>query len=178
MQTFLLCSLCLILITGCKSYPIKTYSIPKEIPLNTSPQFSSPSSRNHFKWVVPKTWIETAPTEMRLAAFSVTDTDLEITLVGLPGGGDLLSNVNRWAGQIQLQPLSEEQLSSVSRPFSHSVWPMMFVRLNGPEKSILAVIFETEGQTYFIKMMGNNSDIVNQVSHFETFVRSIEHAEH
>lgn len=170
--------MCTVFIAGCKSYSIRTYSVAKETQVQTLNQMPLSVSSHHFGWVVPTGWQTQPSSQMRLASFVLDKNGTEVSLVGLPGGGDLLSNINRWAGQIQMPLLTDDQLSSVSKPFAHPEWPMTFVSLYGQEKAILAVIFESEGQTYFIKMMGASQAVKANRSSFEAFARSFKHEKH
>jgi len=70
------------------------------------------------KWVVPAGWHERPGSGMRFATLRVDaeDPPLELTVIPLPMDATdpeqvILSNVNRWRGQMDLQPLRPDQLS-------------------------------------------------------------------
>ena len=72
---------------------------------------------SNLYWELPKGWIPSKGHSMRLASFDVPFSsgvgDLSIvSLSGISGG--LLANVNRWRGQINLDPISENQILEVS----------------------------------------------------------------
>jgi hypothetical protein len=69
-------------------------------------------------WKAPSGWKEDAGSGMRMATIWVpTDgKPLEMSVTALPWGGtedDLVSNVNRWRGQMQLPPIGAQQLKEV-----------------------------------------------------------------
>jgi len=165
------------LLVSCKSYPIKTYSIPKETVQTPALQVAD-NQANPFLWERPKHWVEGPSSGMLLAGFVVGKSGMEVTIVGLPGGGDLLANVNRWRGQLQLAPIDDSGLQAVSGPLQHAHWPMIGVELYGAEKGIVAVLFERNDQTYFIKLMGPVADVKKEKAIFFTFVKSVTDANH
>jgi hypothetical protein len=67
-------------------------------------------------WTTPEGWKEDHGSGMRSATLWIpTDRDpLEMSVTPLPWGGsqaDLLNNVNRWRGQMQLPPIGPQQLN-------------------------------------------------------------------
>ena len=177
MRIFPLLFLSVLILPGCKSYPIKTYSIPKETLQVQLPQMTE-AHAEVFTWTLPKGWVQGPSSDMRLASFGLGKAGLEVTLVGLPGQNDLLANVNRWCGQIHHSPIDKSLLSSVSTSISHSQFDMTLVELYGPQKGIVAVLFEYNEQTYFIKLMGSASDVKLAKPDFLNFVKSVNHAKH
>jgi hypothetical protein len=72
------------------------------------------------RWELPAGWKEDPPSGMRAATLWVpTDgKPIELTVTSLgwrSTRGELLGNVNRWRGQMQLPPISIEQLSESTR---------------------------------------------------------------
>tara|TARA_B110000014_G_C20126556_1_gene600744 strand:- start:4680 stop:5330 length:651 start_codon:yes stop_codon:yes gene_type:complete len=56
-----------------------------------------------FEWAKPDEWDDVEGTKMRIANFSFgPDKKGECYFTVLPGGGELLSNLNRWRGQMGL----------------------------------------------------------------------------
>jgi hypothetical protein len=67
-------------------------------------------------WTAPEGWKEDPASQMRSATLWIPTDDepLEMAVTPLPwrgGQADLLSNVNRWRGQMQLPPIGPQQLS-------------------------------------------------------------------
>jgi hypothetical protein len=72
------------------------------------------------RWTLPSGWKEDPPQGMRAATFWVPTEDkpLEISVSTLPWRGsqdELLSNVNRWRGQLQLPPIDAGGLAETTR---------------------------------------------------------------
>jgi hypothetical protein len=70
-------------------------------------------------WQTPKTWHELAGSGFRAATFQIGEEDskLECSVTPLPttdptANEYLLSNINRWRGQVGLAPINEEELIS------------------------------------------------------------------
>ena len=113
------------LLTACKREEIKVYYAPKDN--SGSPEMAAPDSGNtmgtlppgmatatpgipQLTYKTPDGWTEVAPSEMRVASFTVKSADgnkLDVSVVPLPGpaGGDA-SNVNRWRSQVGLTAMS------------------------------------------------------------------------
>lgn len=88
------------------------------------------------KWQVPSDWSEEGGNPMRLATLKVPadGKPLEVAISVLPWAGDtaaMLSNVNRWRGQLQLGPITEKQLSENTREIRIGDTPMTIVDLRG-----------------------------------------------
>jgi hypothetical protein len=112
----------------------------------------------------------------REAAFVVKEGELkvDITVTALgPGGGELLPNVNRWRGQIELEPVTEEQLAEEAKKIDMNGVEGEYVRLIGPQQAILGVIAMHGGRSWFVKLHGDQDLAVKLQEQFETFVRSI-----
>ncbi len=166
-------------VVGCRHEEgIREYWVPKtEATAETSASPAGPS------YDVPVGW-QLLPTMggMRQAAFEVRQADqkLEITIISLPTqGNDLLANVNRWRGQIQLPPLeSRQQLDEQLTTISVEQEPVPYVQLTSPpesktRESILGAIV-TRGETiWFVKLRGHAELAEREREHFEQFVRSL-----
>lgn len=69
-------------------------------------------------WDLPDGWTERGGSESRFATIQVGTADPPIELTVVPLGresGSLLDNINRWRGQLTLQPISEAELSQITR---------------------------------------------------------------
>ncbi len=65
------------------------------------------------KWTVPENWISGPPQSMRFATLLTSvpgQGQVEMSISNLGPGQDLLSNVNRWRGQLGLEAISAEEL--------------------------------------------------------------------
>lgn len=71
------------------------------------------AEQSQDKWFIPEGWETGKKSSMRIGSFSVQDgnnSSLDISVTAFPGDlGGLLPNVERWLGQIGLNPGKEQQ---------------------------------------------------------------------
>jgi len=87
-------------------------------------------------WKLPDGWTEQASSGMRAATIDIPtgEQPLELTVVALPwtgGAGDVLGNVNRWRGQLQLPPIGPQDLAECTRELSADDLTVTIVDLRG-----------------------------------------------
>lgn len=92
------------------------------------------------KWNLPAGWKEEAGNAMRAATIVIPSDvkPLEISVNVLPWRGtqeSLLSNVNRWRGQLQLPEIGPQQLADVTREAKAGERPITIVDLRGRFKA-------------------------------------------
>ncbi|MEO8499176.1 MAG: hypothetical protein ABI614_29275 [Planctomycetota bacterium] len=112
----------------------------------------------------------------REAAFVVNEDNrsAEITVTALgAAAGDILPNVNRWRGQIGLEPVTAEQLAKEAKQVDMNGVEGEYFRLIGPQQAILGVIAVHGGKSWFVKLQGDHDLAVKLQEQFETFVSSI-----
>jgi hypothetical protein len=131
-----------------------------------------------FTCEVPEGWKTAKAGTMQLAAFEVRDGNRKATITVSTAGGDLAANINRWRGQIQLDPLPEPELEKTTRKIEVDGNEALTVDLIGPEKAepreaILGVIVEARGRQWFIKLKGDADLAAREKEHFNEFVQSI-----
>ena len=156
---------------------IRTYRLPKQ----AQPLDNDLKGKNEFvlKWETPEMWTEVEGHSMRLASFTVPTTkgegDLSITTFsGISGG--IEANVNRWLGQIGLEPLSLIEIQKISLTSRGKLGDYQYFKLineDQKESAILASIFQLDGRTVFVKLSINVGGIVESESEFRAFCESI-----
>ena len=109
----------------------------------------------------------------REAAFVVKEDDRSAEITITAAGGDVLQNVNRWRGQVGLEPITEEQLAEEAKKVDMNGVEGEYFRLIGPQQAILGVIAMHGGRSWFVKLQGDHDLAVKLQGQFETFVRSI-----
>ena len=133
------------------------------------------------QWTVPEAWQARPPGSMLLASFiaSGDQGQAEITISKLPAdGGGLLANVNRWRGQLGLGPVTEAQLSGLVSQIEVDAENAPLVDLKGTNARtgqparMLAVAVPQHGETWFYKMMGEESVVEKERQTFISFVQS------
>jgi hypothetical protein len=115
-------------------------------------------------------------TVRRDAVYEVKDGErrVEITITKLPSAsGAMLPNVNRWRGQIGLDPLSEEQYQQEKKQIEVAGKSTDYVQFSGSQQSLLGVIAERDGLAWFIKLQGDSELAGRERQNFEDFVRTI-----
>lgn len=129
-----------------------------------------------LSYTVPEGWEEFPAQSVRKANFRVSDESgsAEIAVTTFPGDvGGLLANVNRWRSQIGLDPIQEDGLEALIRPFPISNHRGTIVSLQGPSQSILGGILSFHGSTWFFKMQGATGTVNAQAGALETFLASV-----
>jgi len=109
------------------------------------------------------------------AAFVVSDGQrrIEITVDRMPAMGSFLQNVNRWRGQIGLEPIEREELDEVRQSIEIGGSAADYVELVGQSESILGVIAIRENEAWYLKLKGDNELANREKENFQAFVKSI-----
>jgi hypothetical protein len=171
-------------LVSCNNDKIEVYNIPKEgiaVAMQSGSEGLAPSSGNPAQWTKPEGWNEQPLSEMRLGSFKVDGANAasaDVSVIAFPGeAGGLISNINRWRGQLQLPPLDEDQLSQITQRTDVDNIPTYLVDFqtveNAPKPSrILGAVFQTADRTWFVKMTGPPELIESQREKFLAFVKS------
>lgn len=172
-------------LASCNNDKIEVYRIPKENRIvameegSLAPQAPELSA----KWAKPDGWSEQPVSEMRLASFKVNGPDAtsaDVSVTAFPGdAGGLVSNVNRWRGQLELPQLEENQLRETIQQREIQGAPAYFVDLQTVEHSskasrILGAVMERPDRTWFVKMTGPPALLESQRQKFLDFVTSFQ----
>jgi len=143
----------------------------------------APSASESMVWTLPDGWTPAAeaPGSMRVATFrSSASPRVEVTITRFPGSvGGLLANVNRWRGQLGLDPVGD----LAAQPLGSLVVagePARLLELEGagenPER-MRVLIAERPALTWFVKMTGPDDEMASESERFDALVRSIEFRE-
>ena len=155
----------LILLSGCgKEEQVHSYSAPKDPQLIT--------------WTLPGGWRK-APFNSRLlyAAFAPDDA-LKVTVSYLfpngPGARDLLMNVNRWRGQLGLEPVMAAEVGGLVKSVAQPGSTVQLVDMAGTSgQRMRAMIVPREDRIWFFKMTGPAEAVDGQKKAFDSFVKSV-----
>ena len=156
---------------------VKSYKVYKNISLKKSDQVND--SNEDFDWVTPESWIKFEGSSMRLASFEIPYStgsgDLSIMELGGDGGG-LEANVNRWRGQIGLDPLTKLEIkdeagNGVSQIGNYLLFQL--INLEKKESAFLAAVFPLESRTLFIKLTASADGILEIEKDFKDFCSSM-----
>jgi hypothetical protein len=132
-------------------------------------------------WTVPAGWQEVPAAQFLLAEYSIggaNGTKAEVNVAELNGnGGGVLANVNRWRGQIGLDPVDETGLAKLTTTTEVTGGQATFVDMTGNDMSgrpirLVAAIVPMGDQTWFYKLMGDAQVVAGQKDAFTQFVQT------
>ncbi|MCA9075006.1 MAG: hypothetical protein KDA93_08240 [Planctomycetaceae bacterium] len=139
----------------------------------TQPPSSGPTSSSALAFETPEGWETGKASTMRVASFAVTEGDQSLDISAMMAGGDELSNVNRWRGQVGLDNITQEQLDASAKQLNVDGTTGRLFNLVGEEQTIVAVMVPQGGQSWFFKMMGDPALAERELENFEAFVTSV-----
>ncbi|MGA8658253.1 MAG: hypothetical protein WB586_19090 [Chthoniobacterales bacterium] len=171
---------------SCNNDKVEVYRIPKEginvaMQGGTGSLVPTPATDRPVHWTKPEGWKSQALSEMRIESFKVDGpnaSSADVSITAFPGeAGGLSSNLNRWRGQLQLPPLSNEQLSNTVQRIEVDKVPTLLVDFqtadNNPKPArILGAVLQKGDRTWFVKMTGPPILLESQRQIFFDFVRS------
>lgn len=156
------------------SSQVSSYSIPKEKKSslsNISLEMAQPI------WEVPSGWKPGKESSMRVGSFAVEDGNgsaLDISISNLLGdGGGLLSNVNRWIGQIGMSPTTAGGLSNYISDITVADKPATLVKASIKEQALVSAIVKIDGRSWFFKMMGDARLAEKEQENFDLLLQSV-----
>lgn len=144
-------------------------------PVATTPAVEAPTGNSI--WEVPSGWQAADAGPMLFAKFSIAangaKADVNISQL-LRDGGGMLANVNRWRGQLGLNPFDETELAKNTYA-SGSASVVDFSGTNaktGQPARLVAAVVPHGGQTWFYKLMGDDAIVAAQKEIFLKFVQT------
>jgi hypothetical protein len=145
------------------------------------------ASANKPNWQVPAGWQEVAAGQFLVAKFTLTGdggATAAVNVSSSPGdGGGQLANLNRWRGQLGLEPTTIEISSPRIGPLGADIPAMGILTVDytgtdsktGKPARLVGSIVQQNGQTWFYKMMGDASVVENQKAAFIQFVQGVKY---
>jgi len=125
-------------------------------------------------WTVPPEWRSVASDQpMRLATFDAGGA--EVTVAAFPGAvGGNLANVNRWRGQIGLDPVDEPALGSLLSISRSGTTEVAILAMEGKDGKVMlgAIVTPGDGQTWFVKSVTDAARAQARRPAFEAFAGS------
>ena len=130
-------------------------------------------------WTIPAGWQESQPSQFLLAKFIIAGADgataqVNISSLAGDGGGGLAANVNRWRGQLGLPPVAEILTTS----FVVAGGQASVVDFTGTDAKtgkparLVGVVLPFGGQTWFYKLMGDETIVAQQKAALTQFIQS------
>ena len=156
------------------SLETNSYSIPKEKQsslANDNPEMTLPM------WEVPSGWKPGKESAMRVGSYAVEDENgsaLDISISHLLGdGGGLLSNVNRWIGQIGISATTGDGLANYVSDITVAGKPATLVKASNKEQALVAAILKIGDRSWFFKMMGDTRLAKKEQANFDSLLHSV-----
>lgn len=148
------------------------------------------ASAKEVEWKLPAGWREQPASSIRVGSFLAKGSngqEADISVIPLSGeaGGDL-SNINRWRGQINLEPITEAELPRISETIQAGGRTMLLVDIVSKEllvdnkfpKRILAATYKQGSRTWFFKMVGDDTTVQEAKPAFVQFLKSLKFHAH
>jgi hypothetical protein len=143
----------------------------------TAPPSSAPRT---YTWQAPAGWTEVESTSrMRLVSFSVPHGDEvgDLSVIKLGGGaGGMLANLNRWRGQLGLEPIGPEAPEAagqvIQAPAGTFTWWSIVNDEADPSVGMLVGMLETPDHVTFVKLTGSGELIAAREREFLEFLAS------
>ncbi len=138
----------------------------------------APAGASALNWTLPNGWTESAPGGMRYATLKPpTPGRIDVSVIVLPGpAGGELANVNRWRGQLGLPAIDERALAAARTPIQTTAGTVSVYDFSseGEKKSrLVAGLAVVDGNTWFVKMMGDAGPVGAARSDFIHLLRSL-----
>jgi len=163
---------------------------PGHPPVDADAPVKEPASEP-FQSEAPDSWQPQPASGMRKAAFLVKDGDrsAEVTVIDLvasaPSIANPLENVNRWRGEIGLEPIKQDQLADIVQKIDVDGKPSDYVELipdaakpaeSQADQATLAASVPVGKTIWFFKMRGDRDLVVAQRDNFKSFLESVRFA--
>jgi hypothetical protein len=136
-------------------------------------------------WTVPTGWQEGPLAQFLVAKYVITGADgaqAAVNVSSLSGdGGGLLPNVNRWRKQLGIEPVTDADLANLPAIDATGVKATL-VELSGMDgrtgkpARLIGVVLPLGGQTWFYKLMGDATVVVQQKDALIQFVQSAKYS--
>jgi hypothetical protein len=145
---------------------------------NTIPLVSHEGQPN---WQVPAGWQSLPRSEFLVAKFLIQngDAQAEVNVAEFAGeAGGLPANVNRWRGQLGLPAVDETEFSKIISTFAIPNSQATLVDYTGTDSKtgkparLVGAVVPQNGQTWFYKLMGDESVVAQQKDAFIKFIQS------
>ena len=170
------------------SQGIKVYSVPKEIKKAPSaaavdPHLRDPAAAGQtaapgegheapLHWETPSGWKELPPTDLRVGNFLISKGDKKavVSIISFPEKtGTELDNVNRWRGEIGLEPVGKSDAETVAIGDQ----PGKIYDFAGKQMQTIAASLMRGETSWFFKMRGDKGIVSENKTAFIQLLKSI-----
>lgn len=163
---------------------IETYSVPKGHPAlsqsaTTMPLAPPAAAHAPLRWTTPAGWKELPPTSIRIGNFLVTGAQgkkAEVAITSFPGSvGTELGNVNRWRGEVGMEPVEQDNISSQAIMVESKAGKLY--DFAGAASETVVVSLPRQGVTWFFKLRGDKDVVSGARAAFLDFLKSVHFSE-
>ena len=151
---------------------------PKSAPVRTPP-VRPPAPSSDLKYETPEGWKPAAGNQFSLAALEVVDGDERIETTVSAVGGDLLTNMNRWRGQVGLPDFTEQEMTAAFEPAEINGKSAQYIEMHAPAgaakaDSILGYVIVDGERSWFIKLRGSTPLAKREKENLQAFAKSLQ----
>ena len=126
-------------------------------------------------WQAPADWQNKPGNAMRKGSYAAGGAEVAIT--AFPGDvGGVLANVNRWRGQVGLDPLDDAGLAQATQSIDSNGLHFVVADAGPASKGgqrILAALLPWQGSTWFFKLSGPDDAVEQAKPAFLAFLRTV-----
>jgi hypothetical protein len=131
-------------------------------------------------WKTPDDWTEQpGANAMRVTSFRVGagPDNAEVIVSRIPHGnaGSFLDNINRWRGQVGLEPIAEQKPGDF-KTVSVAGHEALLLSFTGPQKQLTVALDVEGGDYWFVKMLGPSNVVAARQDAFRQFLASMQFA--
>lgn len=148
-------------------------SPPKAAPVKEAPSTDDGAGSTGIAFIKPDEWIQVRATTITLYAFEAVNGKQKASITVSRVGGSKTANVNRWRGQLGLEPLSDAEIEKSLVTFPVGSRKGGLVQLQNETQAMLGLMIEDGDQTVFVKLTGDPETAAKERERFETFARSL-----
>lgn len=143
--------------------------------MNAPPGMEISSAASAFDHTPPASWTKSSGSSARLASFEAINDGgkLDISVTRFPGGGDLLSNVNRWREQAGLPAVTSDQLGSSVSELTLGGRAAKLVTAIGTEQGIVTALVPDGNAQWFFKMQGPVQAVNDEQPRFREWLNTV-----
>jgi hypothetical protein len=167
-------------LAGCKKPTVQVYLAPRDTPSTAEASASAQAPLPELTWNLPPGWKEAGPGQMSLASFEIEDANgtatMNITpLPNLEGREEAV--VNMWREQVELGPLSPEEVAKALEPAEIAggkgfTFEIKGTRGGNPARTLTAVQHRGD-RSWFFKLSGDDATVAAQKGAFLEFLKSL-----
>ena len=157
-------------------------AIPKALPMaaphppvtrrEEPPQSEPPSDIPKFE--KPAEWAAAPAAMFAKVSLQVIEGDAKVAITVTAARGNPVDNVNRWRGQLKLEPIAEDKLMETAKKVEVGKLSGDLYELTNGERTILGVIVQDGDQMWFVKLDGNSKLAEREHARFEGFLKSLQ----